>query len=82
VCAAVLNAHPIVSGLDHDDFEIIRASWQQFRHPDLVQRTVDLEKARVHVERGGTLLIKLAAECYSQPIVDAAAASAAAPCEV
>jgi hypothetical protein len=75
VVAAVLEGALILTGLSELEREHVRQQWRRKRLPDECHRVDQLEKDKVHLDRGGILLMGYQRRCADQTIVEAAKAS-------
>jgi hypothetical protein len=72
VVAAVLEGALILTGLSEIEREHVRQQWRRKRLPDECHRVDQLEKDKVHLDRGGTLLMSYQRKCADPVIVEAA----------
>jgi hypothetical protein len=76
--SAVLNARPLLSGLDPTEHAIHLHAWRTARHGPELERAERLSKAVVDAERGGRLAVEYVDQLTDAKLIAQAEASAQA----
>ena len=75
IASAAIAGPALLSGLEQTQHDHLRLTWANERFPDDVKRVRELEKALVHLQRGGQLALAYSISVADRPTVDKARAS-------
>ena len=75
IVGSILSGPAILSGMAQLEIDHTREQWRRKRLPAECTRIDELEKARVHLERGGNLLVSYSTKMADADIVQAAKTS-------